>query len=182
MRLVGIDPGGRDTGVAVIEWTPLAPGVPELIASYTVHRAVDGGELAEVPRSYLVDVQSAISSAIHDYGAVGGGLEGIVKPNPHVNRRNGRSVIDPSGLLATATVVGAIMGRGWSIPIYRVRPRHNGQLFPLNRYPDPIGTRGKGHDKRRHERSAYDVAVTAGPLLASDRRLREIKLPEEARP
>jgi hypothetical protein len=67
--------------------------------------------------------------------------------------------------MATALVFGAIVGRAWTVPLVAINPGRNGSALPLDQYPDPLATTGKGGDKRRHERSAFDVA-TQGRVTA----------------
>lgn len=168
MIVVGVDPGARNTGIAVIDYTVLRPGVPKLIASTTISRPDDGYRIEAVPRAYLQVVLGSVLEAVVDHGAAGIGCEGIHSPTGHAKGRGGH-IINPGPLLATAQVVGAIIGRMWRVPCYRIEPLGNGHLFPLHVYPDPIGTRGKGNDKRQHERSAFDVALSAAPLIVRER-------------
>lgn len=157
--IVGVDPGAKETGIAVVDWTFLTAGPPTLLASTTVVR-VDDEPLIAPSRAYLHDVRAAVLGALVDYAGEGLGVEGLVRPKGQVR------IIDPSALVATAQVLGAVLGSTYRHPVVSVAPARNGHLFPLHVYPAPIGTRGKGHDKRRHERSAYDVAVTASNELA----------------
>jgi hypothetical protein len=164
MIVVGIDPGGRDTGIAVVDCSLGGTSTPPLLASLTVHRS-DKGRLEQPPRGYLLDVVGAVLIAVREHGAGMVAVEAVKKPNPHVKRKNGNSIIDPAAIMGTAVVFGAIFGRSWTIPVVAVQPGGNGTYLPLNRYPAPLGTTGMGNDKRRHERSAYDVAATAPTTL-----------------
>lgn len=175
--VVGVDPGGRDTGIAVVD-VPAVPAysTPRLLASTTVRRA-DDGPLTRIPRDYLLDVNAAILHYLADpirYGLNTGtaveliAIEGVEAPGGFANGR--KQLLDPAGIIATAQVLGAVLGRAWSVPVVVVRPGHNGRVLPLTRYPEPLATKGKGHDKRRHERSAYDCAVH-GPALARLQRI-----------
>lgn len=170
MRVLGVDPGARSTGYAVIDTNGYA--MPTLLRWAVLDRPKDGTPLEAVPREYLVDVVAAAADAIRETDAELLSVEGIRKPNPHVNRRNGNAIIDPAGLLGTATILGALHGRLWSVPVVIVPPGQNGTYLPLNRYPDPIGTTGKGNDRKRHARSAYDVAHQGANLHRRERNTR----------
>lgn len=179
MIVVGVDPGSRDTGIAVVDVGPtIAYTVPTLLASFTVHRPDDGSDLLEVPSGYLQDVNAAILSALRPGGhpvssrlaeLIPGrppaeliAVERVTRPSWQVRRGStsgrGGAAADPTGIMATAIVLGAILGRAWTVPLVAVAPKGNGKLLPLTAYPEPLATNGKGHDKRRHERAAYDVA------------------------
>jgi hypothetical protein len=155
--VVGVDPGARSTGIAVIRTEPVEKGPPVLLRSTTVVRPADAYAIEAIPRSYLHDVMAAIIDAVTTLEVDRIAVEAVTRPTGFSRGR--QHSIDPGPLLGTALVLGAILGRQWSVPVYRVTPRGNGRLFPLNAYPATIATTGKGHDKRRHERSAYDVAV-----------------------
>jgi hypothetical protein len=173
--VVGVDPGARDTGLVLIDTAPPTPGhMPRLIGHVTIHN--DGPSIGEggaitVPRTYLAAVLGSILDAIHDDRAPMPvaliAVEGLRRPSWHVQRGSssgrGGAAADPSAVVATGIVLGAVLGRQWTVPIVEVDPRGNGRAYPLDRYPAAIATKGKGNDKRRHERSAYDVAA-AGPL------------------
>lgn len=156
MIVLGVDPGGRDTGLAVV-----GDGIPthqSLLASRTVHRTGATRTLASVPRSYILDVMVATLELVNAAEPRLIAVEGVTRPKGHATGRSGH-LIDPSGLLATAQILGAILGRAWSVPVVVIPPGGNGSFLPLARYPEPLATTGKGNDKRRHERSAYDVAM-----------------------
>lgn len=157
MIVLGVDPGARNTGLAVIDAATFNAGPPPLLASYTVTRPADDRPIEAIPRSYLASVNAAIVAALNDFDVKLIGVEGVTRPTGFSKGRV--HTLDPGPIIGTALVLGAIIGRTWSVPVYRIPPKGNGHLFPLARYPEPIATKGKGHDKRRHERSAYDVAV-----------------------
>lgn len=159
--VVGIDPGARATGIAVLERKTLATF--DLLGSTAIVRPkIAGEEIIDVPEPYLLDVVAAAVEAVRTHGADLVAVEGIRRPSWRVAGRS--KPLDPSAIIGTAQVLGAIRGRSWGVPVVTVPPGRNGHLIPLNRYPEPLATNGKGSDKRRHERSAYDVAV-----LGSDR-------------
>lgn len=174
MIVVGVDPGARHTGIAVLDTTlangpggyPPAGGVPHLLASTTVTRT-DDGPLTEPPAAYLLDVLAAIVEVVRDETRPFDGLgsvdliavEGVTAP--HWHNRGKASPIRPDAIIGTAIVYGAVLGRAWGIPLVTVPPGRNGHALPLTAYPAPLATTGRGQDKRRHERSAYDVAHRA---------------------
>lgn len=143
MRIIGVDPGGRSTGLVRLDG-------PDLDVFGTVTRK-DAWGVGE----YLHAVLTEIDDLHADYIAI----ETVVAPNPHMG------VISVVGVLETAQVFGAVLGR-WpdAIPI---PPGKNGS-HPLQTYPEalrPTRGNGKGKDSLRHVRSAYDVAKT-GTMLA----------------
>lgn len=159
MIVLGVDPGGRDTGLAVVDTSAGGTSTPPLLASATVHR-LDRGPLEQPGRAYLTDVLAASLDLVRRFEVKLIAVEAVRKPKGHAAGRKGH-LIDPAGLMGTAVVFGAVFGRSWTVPVIAIQPGGNGTYLPLGRYPAPIGTTGKGNDKRRHERSAYDVAVAA---------------------
>lgn len=154
--VIGVDPGGRSTGLVLVD-TATAPGDDSLLGCTTVDRAQDGRPLTDVPADYLTRVMAVVLTWSRFAGTELLAIEGLNRPSGHVR------ILDPSGLIATAHVIGAIRGRAWSTPTVLVAPGRNGTSLPWTAYPTPI--RGKspaGQDARRHMRSAYDVAL-AGP-------------------
>lgn len=170
MIVVGVDPGARSTGLAVIDTTRNAGMIatPFLAASITVERT-DDRPLLEVPAEYLLRVNAAVVDAVREFAGELVAVERVRRPSWHVARgsKSGRggAAADPSAIMATGIVFGAIAGRAWTVPLVAIPPDGNGRVLPLDRYPVPLATTGKGNDKRRHERAAYDVA-TAGPQVA----------------
>lgn len=159
--VLGIDPGAVDTGLAVVDLTVLT-ATPPLLDWFTVHRAgaTKGREMTRPPRSYLRDVLGAAVGFVNRYDVELIAVEGVNAPGGHAAGRKGH-LINPGAIIATGIVFGAVFGRSWSCECVAVTPGGNGNMIPLNRYPAPLGTTGKGNDKHRHERSAYDVAIGA---------------------
>lgn len=163
MIVLGIDPGARWTGFAVISSPRGMIGIPTLIESHTIaNPAPQGSDLLDLPGPYLADVSTAILDLRQRLELDVVALEWIRRPS----WRTGGKVkpLDPTAILATAIVAGVAVeahARAYppGCPLERVRPDGNGRLLPLPHYPAPLGTTGKGTDKRRHERSAYDVAM-----------------------
>lgn len=165
MIVCGVDPGSRSTGVAVIDEG--ARRDSGYLASTTVHRPEDGSELLEPPRDYLDDVAATILAGIRDHSGDLLAVEGIRRPSWHMDGK--AKPTDPSGIIATAIVFGAVFGRPWPVPIVVVPPGGNGRQ-PLAFYPGRLIPPGKtlaqiatmkGKDKLRHERAAFDVAHRA---------------------
>ena len=134
----------------------------ELICATTVTR--DDRPLAP----YLAEIISVVGVLADDAATRGDddplvGIEDINPPSPHVR------LINPRGLIDTATVIGAVLGRfsadAWVTAVL-VPPGGNGSA-PLAAYPTvlrPTRGQGKGHDVMRHCRSAWDVAGAAPAL------------------
>lgn len=168
MIVLGVDPGGRWTGLALIDTHTNATAggslvaTPALLSSTTIERT-DDGPPTYVPPHYLRAVNAAIVEALASWPVDLIAVERIERPKGFANGK--KHTIDPAPLLAAAIVFGAVAGRAWTVDLVAIRAGGNGYALPLNRYPDPLATAGKGHDKRRHERSAYDVACQ-GPLGA----------------
>lgn len=177
---LGIDPGGRDTGVIALD---RARGqAPRLISHETVTRTVDEDTVdqtrgVQVGPRYLAEVLDAVDRAIGTATAVTGGaprvaVETVVPPNPHVTRRDGNSLTNPKDAIAAAIVLGAVLTR-WPDAV-RVPPSRNGRAL-LATYPPELVTRAERRlglnrpaqhrAKACHTRSAWDVAL-AGPGYA----------------
>ncbi|GAB7515151.1 hypothetical protein TSUKUMMB_00260 [Rhodococcus sp. no. 34] len=85
----------------------------------------------------------------------------------------GRAAVDPTALLATAEILGAILGFPWTNHVIQIRPNKNGSQ-PLGTYPGVLVSPGErrkagweariGGGQLRHARSAYDVARLASKL------------------
>lgn len=138
MIALGIDPGARWTAFALIDTSPTRP-------------------------EYLNAVASTVEIMAH-YDAVSVdviGVEWIRRPSWRVKGK--AKPLDPTAILATGIVLGVVEAtlRRCAHPIVRIGPSGNGRLLPLTAYPGPLATGGKGTDARRHERSAYDVAMMA---------------------
>ncbi|MGH9002126.1 MAG: hypothetical protein ACRDYV_03255 [Acidimicrobiia bacterium] len=150
--VVGVDPGGRQTGV-------VARHGDELLAADLVTR--DGPDVFP-DAAYLEEVTDAIGGLLV-YASDRAGeaaivaVEGVVHPSGHVR------MINAAGLLGTATVLGAVLAH---YPNALVVPpaKHGGgprQAYPARLWP-PNEKRGMG--RHRHVRSAWDIAG-AGAFL-----------------
>lgn len=159
--VLGVDPGARSTGLCLIHGR-------DILAHETITH--DTPNLLPVPRTYLRDVVERINWIRRLNPGLDPSLavEDVVRPNWHMN---GRAAADPSALLATAAVLGAVLAidsRGRTV--LQVRPSGNGSR-PLGAYPDELVSAGErrkagwqmriGSGQLRHARSAYDVALSA---------------------
>lgn len=179
MIVVGVDPGARETGVALVDTR-----TREILASTTVRRpAAAQAPILEVEPDYLVDVVAVVhayafgtrdpraSAAPYFRDAELVAVEGVRRPSWRVAGKV--KPTDPSAIIATAFVAGAVLARSWGVPLVVVPPGRNGSQ-EYGTYPAELVTaserRGSGWELRlagdgqlRHERSAYDVAL-AGPF------------------
>lgn len=166
MIVLGIDPGARETGIAIAETADRT-----LLAAYTVKRPT-GSPLLDVEDRYLFDVQAAVEQAVRDFDVRLAAVEGLRRPSW---RKQGKvSPIDPSAVMATAVVLGAVrvvLRHRLPVPYVVVPPDRNGAVLSWRAYPPPIAPApgGRGQDKHRHERSAFDVACAAPSILAMAR-------------
>lgn len=163
MRILGVDPGSRDTGLAVIDPVP-PPHDPRavLVAFETIHRPkVDGEQLLNVPPDYLEAIAAWCASAVRDHDVGLLAVEGIRRPSWRV--RGKVKPLDPTAIIGTGIVLGAILSRRWPCRLVVVPPANlgGGTTYDARAYPTQIQGRpdGRGKDKLRHARSAYDVAV-----------------------
>ncbi len=174
---LGIDPGSVATGIAVRNGTRLL-----------WHAVIERAEDEDVVRGigvgarYIHDVLDAIDAAIDatvtdgEYPCLA--VEGIVRPNPHVRRKDGSSLIDAGTVAATAMVLGGILAVRPQAVI--VPPNNHGHGM-LGGYPEQLVTPGEARRGLRrqaqdnvlihHARCAFDVAG-AGPRHAAIRSAR----------
>jgi hypothetical protein len=166
MIVVGVDPGARSTGLAVVAFTG---STARLVTSATITRPiVDGENLLHPCPPYLADVQAAIREAtrLGDVELVA--VENVNRPRQHLGGERARggkggAAADPTALLATAVVLGAVLGRSWApAEVVVVAPNGHG-AGPVGAYPPELrGPRERLHavgtGVKRHERAAYDVA------------------------
>jgi hypothetical protein len=165
LYVVGIDPGGRDTG--------LVAGYgryPDTLthAGHTLVRRPNEPLLAPSPAALTEVIAAAhtlLSAAPESADQLLVAVEGLHAPNPHIR------VTDPSGIMATAIVWGAILGTAWPCPLLTVPPGRNGSA-PSAAYPAPLrqAAGGRGRDNARHLRSAWDVAVVGAAMWRREHR------------
>jgi hypothetical protein len=143
--VLGVDPGGSDTGLVIRQHDRLI-----------WHTTVSGGWEPVLEALHRLPVDNVFFDAV--------AVEEVVAPGGFRNGR--RDPINVKGLIGTAEVAGAVAAWTWTEPTIRllwIPPAHNGQ-GALDAYPDdlrPSRGQGKGHDALRHARSAWDVAGTA---------------------
>lgn len=142
--VLGIDPGGHETGVVVRRGRQVLAG--ELV---TAEKGMCAG--------YLREVVGAVSTLAAEHSIAFLAVEDLVHPNPHLGLAN------VAGLMDTAQVLGAL--RVYFPLLILVRPGGHGSA-PLASYPlELVGVREKrGTGRMRHLRSAFDIA---GAALAS---------------
>lgn len=150
LAVVGIDPGGRESAVVVRRG-------PLLVASQVLKRAGAGklpdsrylGQVVDVAGDY---VAANLENGQRPVVAV----EGVEEPSWYMNGKV--SPANMGGLMATCMVLGAIMAVFPDAVV--VRPRRHGQAA-ISAYPEelrPVRGSGKGKDRLRHARSAWDIA------------------------
>lgn len=156
--VVGIDPGGRETAVVA-----LVPGGVVRTAAIR-----NPGELLPLPAGYIADVLATVADVAGNADPLVVRVEDVTRPSWHVAKdaKHGAAT-NPTGLLATAQVLGAI--RAAYPQAQLVAPRRNGSR-PLGTYPDALVSQGErrkpgwqtriGSGKMRHLRSAWDIANT----------------------
>lgn len=144
--IVGIDPGGTNTGI-------VARLGDRVLYAATVTRDNDmAGYIAELGDT-IDKAINALTCAQHDDPLLAPivAVEGLNEPTPHLGLTNVR------GLLGAAQVLGAILQRHPAAIV--VPPGRHGSA-PLTTYPPTlIGPRERrGTGNARHARSAYDIA------------------------
>lgn len=152
MIVVGVDPGARWTGLAIVDGRTL-------LASCTIERP-GASELLDVEPAYLTEIAAGVVDAVRHRGAELLAVERVRRPSWRI--KGTEKPLDPTAIMATAVVFGGIIGRGFGVPLVTIPPDGNGSR-PWTTYPAQLRPRegGKGGDKLRHERSAYDVATLA---------------------
>ncbi|MDV8005021.1 hypothetical protein [Rhodococcus sp. IEGM 1318] len=163
MRTVlGIDPGARATGLCVLSGDQIL-----------AHRTITSeGDYFPAQRLYVRDVvtTAVLLHDLHEAELIA--IETINRPSWHMK---GRAAVDPTALLATAEILGAILGFPWTNHVIQIRPNKNGSQ-PLGTYPGVLVSPGErrkagweariGGGQLRHARSAYDVARLASRNIA----------------
>lgn len=184
---IGVDPGGKYTGIVAV-----ADGT--LVHHVTVSRlsSLDGDGL--VNADYAADVRAGLIRTYwelkdhlgdrhlppRDWSEVHGlhiAIEDLVAPNPHVGMSN------PSGVIGAGVIAGAVLLWSWEVAGLTghvlIRPAGHGSAGTPHAYPqalhDPRGRCKQGKHPRdycdgacvapngtqRHTRSAFDVYLAA---------------------
>lgn len=151
MRVVGVDPGSRTTGIVVRH-------PPDVLAHHLLVER-DGGPLLPEPGdltwpSYAARIVRTVDRLMGDADVLA--VESTVEPKGFASGR--RSFISVGGLMGTTGLVVLLLTRWPSLEL--VAPSGHGQLGDLA-YPEAIRAPGAGGDKLRHCRSAWDVACAA---------------------
>lgn len=149
--IIGIDPGGRETGIV------LRRGDTPIRACVVVR---DGDD--RLPgAAYLAEVLDAVADFAGDaHSSPVVAVEGLNEPTPQMGTTS------VAGLMGAALVLGAVLAHHPDAVV--VAPARHGSA-PLGAYPEalrPTRGRGKGHDRFRHARSAWDVAGAAALTAA----------------
>lgn len=176
---LGVDPGSHGTGLALVDLDTTDPTIPmpwpspRLLHSTTVRPATrppGGSSPVLIDPAYLQEVAGTVLEHARQLGdpftVI---LEGLVPPNPHVNRRNGRATTNVLPLLHTAGVFAVVLHRATSagLDVAVVRPGKNGSSF-FGCYPAALVTdserRAPGWERAvagtgnlKDARSAYDL-------------------------
>lgn len=173
MIVLGVDPGARSTGLALVE--SFNGRVTRLLTHATVERA-PGGVVLPPSGVYTSDVLAAVAAMAFFSGLAGApadviGVEGVNRPSWHMG---GRAAANPEPLLATAWIAGLVQG-AYPDLVRTVTPGGNGGGV-LGSYPEElVSSRERLRDnwaqkvggdaaKLRHARSAYDVARVASQM------------------
>lgn len=172
--VLGVDPGGTSTGLAVRDVQAGRAGlldhvvVDRVKADRWSHSAGIAAQLGD----YLQAVVAACLGLAGEHRVDQVAVEDVVRPNPT------RGVIDPTGALQAAVVCGTVLAALTPrVQVVLVAPGGNGSQI-LASYPDDLvtaGERAKGLFRQagssatvRHARSAWDVAGRAPhPRLAA---------------
>lgn len=151
MRVLGVDPGGRASGLVVRHGRTLC--------GWTL--VVRDDDLT----AYLRAVTTAVDQLLHDHACDVLAVETLTDPNPHLGLTNVRGLID------TAHVLGALLhhfddvrlvrpgghGKTPGLPRGRVLDAYMRDAYPAELLPDRDGVAYE--DAKRHLRSAWDVAA-----------------------
>jgi len=148
MVIVGVDPGGQDTGIVV------RCGDTLLDASL-LRRGTDD-TLGAWVRGCVNTVERLVKSTQASLVAV----ESIVQPSWHVRER----VISIDGLLWAQAVVGGLLV---AFPDAILVPPNGHGAAPLRTYPSVIvgANERRGCGKARHLRSAWDIAASGERMV-----------------
>lgn len=156
---VGIDPGGRTTAIIAADTTTGEP-----LALVMVDNT---GDLLPLPVDYVRAVANDAQRLADQHNATTVRVEGINRPSWHVGGKAKGAATNPTGLLAAAQILGAVIATT-TRPVEVIPPGRNGSR-PMGAYPPALVSDGErrtpgwqtrtGTGKLRHARSAYDVAL-----------------------
>lgn len=164
---IGIDPGGRSTGIAVRNGT-------DLIWWAVLERTGDDDPIrgVGVASRTIEMVLAGIGTALAHAGPGAHlAVEGVVAPTPHINGK--LRITDPTPAIAAAIVLGGVLAAHPGVVV--VPPNRHGRGM-LGGYPPELVTDAerRGGLRReagqsatvRHARSAWDVAGVGPAHLA----------------
>lgn len=176
--VLGVDPGSRGTGLALVDLDTEDPTVPmplyapHLLTSCTVSpdEAPPHAHRVILDPAYLNRVAAEVLEAARTCdGPFRVIIEGVVPPNPHVNRKNAKATTNVTPMLHTAAVFGVVLHRATSagLDVAVVWPGKNGSGF-LGTYPAALVSPSErraaawerqvaGRGKLKDARSAYDL-------------------------
>lgn len=146
---VGVDPGGRHTGVVAragdqLLYKALVSCTPDITFDWYLAEVVDTVRRA---RDHARDV--LIAHDTHPRTGLLVGVEDINDPTPQMGIASIRGLID------TAQVLGAVAAH---FVVTRIPPAGHGSN-PLSTYPNAlVGHETEGRGRLRHVRSAWDIA------------------------
>ncbi|XAO35572.1 RuvC-like resolvase [Gordonia phage Morgana] len=153
--VVGVDPGSRTTGLAVVRGTTLV----------AFDSITHDGPVFPASTDYLRAVAAAVDSLIETHSASLLAVETLREPNWHVG--GGRAAARPGAVIATCAVVGGLQMHDFDVPLVMVPPGKHGKGY-LGSYPEELVGPGErrrpdwrvrtGTGALRHARSAFDVA------------------------
>lgn len=140
--VVGVDPGGRSTGMVIRR------GSDTLVNARVLVR--DGDDKLPTP-DYLTAVFLAVDEYLEEAGDDALlAVEGLVHPEPHMELMN------VLGLIGTGMVLAVVIAM-WPECVI-VRPNKHGAL-PPQAYPEPLRPRARRlGGESKHARSAWDIA------------------------
>lgn len=141
ITVVGVDPGGRQTGLVI-------RAGDKLVDACVLKR--EGDEKLPTP-GYLTEVFLGVDDYLERAGfdAILA-VEGLVHPEPHMD------LVNVLGLVGTGMVLAVVIAM-WPDAVV-VRPRGHGDLPPLA-YPEPLRPRARRlGGESKHARSAWDIA------------------------
>lgn len=152
--VLGVDPGTRSTGLAVRDGGKMLGFTVLTNPRETIFPAA---------RGWLREVVETATALAEEHGVELIAVESLRRPNWHV--KGGRAAANPTHVIGTAQVLGAVQAMDTEIPIVEAPPGKNGGS-PLGVYPEglvPDGERRKadwqmrvGGGQLRHARSAWD--------------------------
>lgn len=177
MIVIGIDPGGQDSGIVVVDATDRRR--PKLLHHTTVVRDDTPGGAPLIDLVWLRKLDDVLIGLVDTYLPDLVGIEYVVAPTGHARGRAGH-IIAPGPLITTATVASwlANTASAYDVDVALVEPGSNDQ-GPHQIFPKPLhdprgackqGTRDVACVQRtciarggtqRHVRAAWTVAHDA---------------------